>query len=598
MKIFMFHDIINTETEKLPTNRLQITGLLDTKLFQQKLDYLCANYIVISLKDFYTKNYNINDYDKLCILTFDDGLKSQYINAYPILKERNIPASFFISVANITEYYVAASHKIQFLIHDSDIETVFTETIKFLKTNNRDIDNLWETKTKSTYANNNWSSKQIFLTNILREKESRVFVDILFSKYVLDKLQLTEKGFCELFYINYDDILELKKNGMEIGGHGFYHEFIEDNENMPKIQKFMEELHLEYNFYSYPNGKITTMIDSFCVMGLTTECRSVELSDNLMRLPRVNCSLIPTTNKIILCGVQSQGLEICKYLINNGININYVITISKELAEKNKAAGWIDYTQFAKDYNIPIYYAKTYSLKSKEDLDFFSKNNFDIVLLGGWQRLIPEEILKTLKYGAIGQHGSSELLPRGRGRSPINWSILTNRKRIVRNIFYITPGIDDGDIIDSANININEQDTVCTVYYKISIIIKQMYKKNIIRILEGNVQRIKQIGEPTFYGKRTEDDGKIQWNQAINDIYNHVRSVTKPYPGSFTMNGLTKLRIWKVQPFDYNILYHNKKIGEIVELFEDGNFVVNCVDGTLLVSDYEGGIVQVGDLLT
>ena len=76
-----------------------------------------------------------------------------------------------------------------------------------------------------------------------------------------------------------------------------------------------------------------------------------------------------------MCGVQSQGLEICKYLINNGINISYLITISKELAEKNKAAGWIDYTQFAKDYNIPIYYAKTYALKSDDDLEFFTKNN-------------------------------------------------------------------------------------------------------------------------------------------------------------------------------------------------------------------------------
>ena len=32
------------------------------------------------------------------------------------------------------------------------------------------------------------------------------------------------------------------------------------------------------------------------------------------------------------------------------------------------------------------------------------------LLLGGWQRLIPENILKTLTYGGIGQHGSSELL--------------------------------------------------------------------------------------------------------------------------------------------------------------------------------------------
>ena len=70
------------------------------------------------------------------------------------------------------------------------------------------------------------------------------------------------------------------------------------------------------------------------------------------------------------------------------------------------------------------------------------------MILGGWQRLVPDKILKTLKYGGLGQHGSSEFLPKFRGRSPLNWSIIMGKRRLIWNLFVMTSGIDDGDIVD------------------------------------------------------------------------------------------------------------------------------------------------------
>ena len=59
----------------------------------------------------------------------------------------------------------------------------------------------------------------------------------------------------------------------------------------------------------------------------------------------------------------------------------------------------------------------TNTLKSDRELAFFANENIDLVILGGWQRLVPPQILAQINI-AIGQHGSSENLPRGRGRSP------------------------------------------------------------------------------------------------------------------------------------------------------------------------------------
>jgi methionyl-tRNA formyltransferase len=598
MKIFMFHDIINPKTESLSTRRLEIKGLLHISQFEEKIDYLQKKYTFLSLKDFYKKNYDEANWENYCILTFDDGLKNQYANAYPVLKKRGIPAAFFISGCGIQEHFVTVTHKIQFLLYECDINLIFEEVRLYLEKKVGNVLDIWNEKSKTSLKNNTWNSKQIFLTNILRENENRDFVNELFQRFFCEPRGLNESEISDLFYMNRAEIEELRENGMDIGGHGFYHEFEKDSCEMRRIRDFMSDLCKSDFFYSYPNGKIDNQIREFCSIGLTTENRSVNNTDDLLLLPRINCVNIPNTKKIVLCGVQQQGLDICKFLINNNIHISCLVTISRESSEKNRASGWVDYSQFAKDHDIQLYLAKSYTLKTDQDLLFFKEQSFDILLLGGWQRLLPENILHTLRFGAIGQHGSSELLPRGRGRSPINWSILMNRKRIIWNIFFITPGIDDGDIIDCRVIEITPHDTVETIYYKVSIIIKQMYLECIPKIFAGSLVLKKQVGLATFYERRTEEDGRIDWKKSVHEIYNLVRCVTKPYPGAYTTNGLSKIKIWKAQPFDQNILYTSSALGEVVEIFENGDYLVNCCDGTLLITNYSGGSVYIGDQLS
>ena len=120
--------------------------------------------------------------------------------------------------------------------------------------------------------------------------------------------------------------------------------------------------------------------------------------------------------KIVLCGIQEQGKEIIKFLYDNGIKVTHIATISKETAIKNKCDDtWVSYEDISEELGIPIYYAKSYSFKNDSDISYFKDNSFDILLLGGWQRLISEEIINTIKICAIGQHGSPEFLPSGRG---------------------------------------------------------------------------------------------------------------------------------------------------------------------------------------
>jgi len=301
------------------------------------------------------------------------------------------------------------------------------------------------------------------------------------------------------------------------------------------------------------------------------------------------------TSKIIFCGCTESGLDVLNFLISNKLEISQIISLDPDQAIQYKVSGYASYSDIAKEFNIPIYFPKEYSLKNSEDLNFFQKNNFDILLIGGWQRLIPEKILKSLKIGGIGFHGSSEFLPKGRGRSPVNWSLIEGKNQFILHAFLMTPGVDDGDVLEHEIFDITQWDTCQTIYYKISIIQKRILERLIPKLISHNFKKTPQTGEPTFYPKRTPDDGLIDWSKTVIEIYNFVRALTKPYPGAFSYKNKNRINIWNSQPFDTKITY-DSPIGKVVEKFSTGDFVVKCKDGLLLVTNYDGE-VDVGDLL-
>ena len=169
------------------------------------------------------------------------------------------------------------------------------------------------------------------------------------------------------------------------------------------------------------------------------------------------------------------------------------------------------------------------------------------------------------------------------------------KKQFILQLFMLTPGVDDGDIIHHETFDINEWDTCKTIYYKTSIVMKQSLIKFIPNILSNNFPRIAQSGEPSFYPKRTPDDGLINWSKSLTQIHNFVKALTKPYPGAFSFLGKQKIMIWEAQPFDTKISFPNSRDGEVVEKFSSGDLVIKCTNGLLLVTNYEGNVER-GDV--
>jgi len=290
--------------------------------------------------------------------------------------------------------------------------------------------------------------------------------------------------------------------------------------------------------------------------------------------------------KIFYLNCIESGYDTLIRLLKNGVHISYIVTLTQKQAIKYNVSGYKNFKPISKQFNIPIYHAQTYNLKSKKDYNFFLKQKPDLLLVHGWQRLIPKNILELLSIGALGDHGSSQRLPKGRGRSPINWCIITNKKKFLLHLFLMDKNVDSGKIIDVTEFDINQFDNCRTVYHKKTIALTRMLLKNLPQIISGDIKLFPQRGNPSYFKKRNIEDGLINWKKSTNEIYNLIRACTTPYPCAFFYLDGKRILVQEAQPFDTKIKYPHNKVGDIVEIFNDRSFVVKTKDNTLLVKKY------------
>jgi methionyl-tRNA formyltransferase len=272
--------------------------------------------------------------------------------------------------------------------------------------------------------------------------------------------------------------------------------------------------------------------------------------------------------------------------------ISAVVSLNAATAERNQVAFFrgAEIAAYCGAAGIPCHEARSYALSDPADRAYFEAERFDLLCVLGWERLVPEAVLRTLGKFACGMHGSAFGLPRGRGRSPMNWSIITGQSRFITSLFRYTPGMDDGDILGSRVFEINEHDTIETLHWKNRIAMLQVLTECLPKIASGEIVFSPQPdGEPSYYPKRVPEDGLIDWAASTRVIHRLVRAVAPPYPGAFAHLDGRRIGILAAQPFDAALFGSNVAAGTIVDVsVAAGSFVVKTVDGSLLVTDFDG----------
>lgn len=295
--------------------------------------------------------------------------------------------------------------------------------------------------------------------------------------------------------------------------------------------------------------------------------------------------------KIVVFGVKDTSYDLIEYIQKEVLKVDLIVTIDSSILKSTKISGYSSLDDLQTKYQIEIFKSDDYSMQSVKCIKFFQSHTFELGISMGWQRLLPYSVLERFKFGVFGFHGSCGYLPYGRGRSPLNWSLINGDTRFILNLFQYDEKADSPNVYKKQMFEITIHDTIRTLQYKNLLCSKQMikdliedYKKQLIRVNKNSRDF------ETWYSKRSFADGKLDFKRKTRELYNLIRGVSRPFPGAFAFCDVNKILIWKAIPFDQIIDFSNANPGEVIEVLEQ-NILVRTVDGSLLILEYESEVV-------
>ncbi|MEQ5679804.1 bifunctional UDP-4-amino-4-deoxy-L-arabinose formyltransferase/UDP-glucuronic acid oxidase ArnA [Providencia rettgeri] len=175
----------------------------------------------------------------------------------------------------------------------------------------------------------------------------------------------------------------------------------------------------------------------------------------------------------------------------------------------------------------------------------------DVIFSFYYRDMLSEELLAIAPKGAFNLHGS--LLPKYRGRAPINWALLKGESETGVTLHKMVAKADAGDIIAQEKVVITDTDTSLTLHAKVREAAEVLLDKTLPLIETGSYKAVAQDeSQATYFGRRTAEDGLINWNDSAKDVNCLIRAVTEPYPGAFTYLGARKMVIWRARVLDDN----------------------------------------------
>jgi len=197
----------------------------------------------------------------------------------------------------------------------------------------------------------------------------------------------------------------------------------------------------------------------------------------------------------------------------------------------------------------------------------------DLLFSFYYRRILPEEMLAEPPLGAWNMHGS--LLPKFRGRAPVNWAVLKGETRTGATLHAMTDRADRGPILDQEAVAIGPDDAAIDVQRRVTEAAVRVLARNLEALKAGRAKPAPQDESlASRFGRRRPEDGRIDWTRPAKEVHDLVRAVTHPYPGAFTDLFGPRTFVWKTRV--PGLAAHDTFPGQVRS--EDGRLYVACGD--------------------
>jgi len=238
------------------------------------------------------------------------------------------------------------------------------------------------------------------------------------------------------------------------------------------------------------------------------------------------------------------GARCLRVLRAHGIDVPLVVTHADDPSEERWFACVADVADdlglawiAPRDVNEPGVVARIATLRPDFVFSFYCR-----------QMLAPQ-LLAIPARGALNMHGS--LLPRYRGRAPVNWAVLNGERQTGATLHFMTERPDAGDIVAQQAVPILPDDTAREVLDKVTVAAEICLDAVLPALVAGTAPRLRNdVARGSYCGARTPQDGRIDWRASAAAIHNLVRAVAPPYPGAFTQLDGVPARVLRTRVLD------------------------------------------------
>lgn len=230
-----------------------------------------------------------------------------------------------------------------------------------------------------------------------------------------------------------------------------------------------------------------------------------------------------------------------KLIDSKDFNIKAVVTNPDKPQGRGKQMMSSPVKILALDNDLMVLQPET--LKNNDEfINQLRSMDLDVIVVVAYGKLLPKEILSIPKKGCVNVHAS--LLPKYRGAAPIQWALIKGEKETGVTTMLMNEGMDEGDILLTQKIDIEESDTSGSLFEKLGIIGSELLLETLNRMKNNDIVAKSQEGEPSYAPMIEKDLAKIDWEMQACEIDNLVRGLN-PFLCCYTVIKDKRYKIWR-----------------------------------------------------
>lgn len=244
--------------------------------------------------------------------------------------------------------------------------------------------------------------------------------------------------------------------------------------------------------------------------------------------------------RLLFCGTPNFAVPTLKHLLAQpDFQIAAVITQPDRPKGRGQDVSFSPVKETAQAANLPIFQPE--KIRTPESEQFLRSANPDAIVIIAYGQIIPARLLTIPKLGWINSHAS--LLPKYRGAAPIQWAIANGESTTGITTMRIDAGMDTGEILLQKETPIGSNETTPELAARLAEVSATLMAETLRGLRDNTIHPNPQNpADATLAPLLKKEDGRIDWSQPAQLIYNRMRAFT-PWPGAYSTFRATPLQL-------------------------------------------------------